>query len=131
MRTATLLVCLFATVLASAQPRPPHPEPRVIVDALSVRGPHERPAIERAARFGWGKIVGCYNALGRRSRGTVVIDLSVAGTGKVAGSRVKRSTFEPALARCLARAMRRVAMPKARAASTATIEIQLAPGDPS
>lgn len=115
----------------AAEARPPHPEPRVIVNALSVRGPHGRAAVERAARFGWGRIVQCYKSIDDQARGAVTVELVVTGDGRVASSRRIATTLEnKELASCLTKTMRKVAMPQARARSVAKIEIKVAPGDP-
>jgi hypothetical protein len=117
---------------AKDSPQPPHPEPRVVVNVLSVRGPHPRPDVERSARLGWGRIVSCYNSLGQRTRGMVEVELVVSGDGRVSAVRRRRSTLKsPELAQCLTNALRRLAMPKAHARSTAVTEIHVAPGDPS
>ena len=121
--------------LAKAQESPreqpaPHPEPRVIVNVISVQGSHQRPEVERAARLAWGRIVGCYNALGERTRGMVELELVVSGDGRVTAARRTRSTLKvKELACCFTRTMRRVAMPKASGRSTAITEIHVAPGD--
>jgi hypothetical protein len=121
----------FATAdEAPREPRAPHPEPRVIVNVLSVRGPHARPEVERSARLAWGKIVSCYNALGERTRGMVELELAISGNGRVTAVRRTRSTLKTGeLAGCLARTMRRVSMPKASGRSSAITEIHVAPGD--
>jgi hypothetical protein len=112
------------------EPRAPHPEPRVIVNVLSVRGPHARSEVERSARLAWGKIVSCYNALGERTRGMVTLELAISGDGRVTAARRTRSTLKSTdLALCLIRTMRRVDMPKASGRSSAITEIHVAPGD--
>jgi hypothetical protein len=104
----------------------------VIVNVLSVRGPHERSAVERSARLAWGRIVSCYNALGERRRGRVEIDLAISSDGRVTAARRTHSTLKTReLARCLSSAMRRVSMPKASGRSSALTEIHVAPGDAS
>lgn len=111
-------------------PRAPHPEPRVIVSVHSVRGPHVRKDVERAARLGWGKIVGCYKAASpKRTRGAVSMELVVTGGGKVTSARRTKSTFAGPLTRCLTRAMRAVPMPTAARKSTVGLEVQVGPGD--
>lgn len=120
-------------VVASAAwaQRPPHPEPRVIVNVTEVRGPHTAAGVQRAARFGWGRIVRCYKAIDRRAKGKVMIEAVVSGAGSVTGSRQQSSTLASAeLSACLTDCLKGLPMPKAEAASTATIEIQVAPGDP-
>jgi hypothetical protein len=121
----------FATAQeAPKEPRAPHPEPRVIVNVLSVRGPHARSEVERSARLAWGRIVGCYNALGAGTRGMVELELAISGDGRVTAARRTRSTLKSTdLAVCLARTMRRVDMPKAGGRSSAITEIHVAPGD--
>jgi hypothetical protein len=108
----------------------PHPEPRVIVSVRSVSGPHPRAEVERAARLGWGRIVRCYKASEKRPRGSVELELAVSGSGSVSSARRTKSTVgDKELARCLTKAMKGVAMPKARRRSIALVEIRVAPGD--
>jgi hypothetical protein len=136
---ALLSAALTLAPLASADPEPPtdeaparapHPEPRVIVTVSSVHGPHARDEVERAARLGWGRIVRCYKASPKRPRGSVKLELTLGAHGKVTGARRKKSTLrEPELARCLTKALKGLAMPKARRRSTANVEVQVAPGD--
>jgi hypothetical protein len=76
-------------------------------------------------------MVGCYNRHGERKRGQAVIEITVSGGGKVLDTAKRSSSFEPELTTCLRVALRRLAMPEARARSSALVEIQLAPGDPS
>ena len=110
--------------------RPPHPEPRVIVTVSSVRGPHKRSDVERAARLGWGRIVRCYKKSGNRKTGVISMELGLSGGGAVTASRARRSTFaNREISSCVAHAMRGVAMPQAARGSTAKIDIKLAPGD--
>jgi hypothetical protein len=125
--------------LADASSRPPeaeapaphHPEPRVVVNDTSVKGPHARGDVERAARLAWGRIVSCYKAIDPRAKGWIRLDLAVAGHGKVTDSRRTHSTLKNReLETCLAGAMKGLAMPKARAGSTAHTEIHVAPADP-
>lgn len=114
-----------------AEPRPYHPDPRVIVNVTSARGPHARKELERAARLAWGRIVSCYEATAGGAKGIVEFELVVAGTGKVTEARRTRSTFRnEKLEGCLSRALTGVTMPQARARSIAQAEIHLAPGDP-
>jgi hypothetical protein len=114
-----------------AKPRPPHPEPRVIVNVMSVKGPHARPEVERAARLAWGRIVSCYKAIDRQAKGTVQFELVVASAGKVTDARRTRSTLRnQKLNACLTKAWEGLTMPRARAGSIARAEIHVAPGDP-
>lgn len=112
------------------QPRLPHPEPRVIVNVLAVRGPHKPDRIQHSARFGWKRIVRCYKANGAKERAIVTLELIVSGEGNVARARsivVEQKDRE--LANCLVDVLPGLAMPKAPADSTADVEILLAPGD--
>ncbi|MDQ2642259.1 MAG: hypothetical protein M3020_00480 [Myxococcota bacterium] len=136
IRSLSLCVLLVtAARAASAQdtpPRPPHPEPRVIVSVLSLAGPHERGEVERHARLAWGKIVRCYKAIDRSARGSVTVELAVHGSGTSSGARRLGATLESReLSGCLTRILNGLKMPKARRTSFAKIEIRVAPGDPS
>jgi hypothetical protein len=113
-----------------AQPRPPHPEPRVVVNVLSVLGPHKPERVQHDARFGWKRIVRCYKANGAKERAVVTLELVLSGEGSVA--RARGIVFEPKdreLASCLVGILPGLAMPKAQADSTADVEIVLSPGD--
>ncbi len=116
---------------AVASARPPHPEPRVIVNVLSVEGPHRREAVEHSARLAWGKIVHCYKAIDRHAKGKLEFDLALSRAGRVERARLVASTLEdPRWGACLSEAYRGLSMPKADADSLAHTEIRLAPGDP-
>jgi hypothetical protein len=113
------------------KPRRHHPEPRVIVNVISVSGPHPRKEVERAARLAWGRIVSCYEGMAGKAKGVLELELVVAGAGKVTDARRTRSTFRnQKLESCLIRALKGLPMPEARARSIAHAEIHLAPGDP-
>jgi hypothetical protein len=133
MRALGLALLLLTTVVMeeAASAAEPHPEPRVIVNVLSVRGPHRQVDVERSARLAWGRIVRCYNSSDQRERGAIALELVIAGNGKVTRARRIRSTLKNReLATCLTKAMKGLAMPQARAGSTADAEIHVAPGDP-
>jgi hypothetical protein len=122
------VACVAHAFAASAGE--PHPEPRVIVNVVSVRGPHTPPAVQRAARLGWGRIVRCYKSIDPSIKGKLDLELHVSKTGSVASTRAGRSTLgNPELVRCLSETMKGLAMPEASADSNATIEIHVAPGD--
>ena len=124
-----LAVACVAQTLAAAAAEP-HPEPRVIVNVVSVRGPHTPPAVQRAARLGWGRIVRCYKSVDPSIKGKLDLELHVAKTGSVVATRARASTLgNPELVRCLSETMKGLAMPQASADSTAAIEIHVAPGD--
>jgi hypothetical protein len=110
----------------------PHPEPRVIVTVAKVRGPHDRKAVETAARKGWGGIVRCYKQTkhgAKPLRGTVQVRVEIRANGEIMGSRRQGGTLKGELARCLVRSIRKLSMPRARSGSTAEVVIKVAPGD--
>ena len=114
----------------SAEPRTtPHPEPRVIVTVAAMKGPHDRAAVQRSAREAWGPIVRCYKELGRGERGKLTVRLEISATGKTIGARRLGSTLNDDVSACVTTALRNKGMPKAGAGSSATLEVQLAPGD--
>ena len=128
--TFRLLVAAWAAQTLAAAASEPHPEPRVIVNVVSVRGPHTPPAVQRAARMGWGRIVRCYKSVDPSIKGKLELELRVSKAGSVASTRARTSTLgNPELVRCLSETMKGLAMPEASADSTAAIEIHLAPGD--
>ena len=139
MRTgAAVWVLLLGCFLARSSPanddppagRAPHPEPRVIVNVTTVKGPHSRADVERAARLSWGRIIRCYNTIDQSAKGMVGLELVVAATGKVTRATRTDSTLKNReLAACLTDVMKGVAMPKAGGRSTARAEIHVAPGD--
>lgn len=106
-----------------------HPEPRVIVTVTELKGGHQRDAVERAARETWGGIVRCYNQYGKRQRGELRLRLEIAPTGKVAGVRRVSTTLNDEVSKCLTGVLRDRAMPGGNSGSSATISIELAPGD--
>jgi hypothetical protein len=134
MRAVVIGRCvLFMVLLAATAPaRTPHPEPRVIVNVLSVNGPHDRDEVQRAARNAWGRIVSCYKSFGQRKRGSVELQLGISSQGRVTSARHTGGSLESSdLAACLVGAMKRTEMPPSRARSTAVTEFQLGPGDAS
>jgi hypothetical protein len=119
------------SAFADEAPRPPHPEPRVIVNVLSVKGPHKPDRVQHDARFGWKRIVRCYKAQSAKEKAVVKLELIVSGAGSV--TRARRVLFEKKdseLAACLAENLTGLSMPKAPADSRADVEIRLSPGDP-
>lgn len=130
-RSVLLAVLALSSIAWAEQERAPHPEPRVIVSVHSVHGPHSKPALERAARLAWGKIVRCYKNNDERVTGSVNVTVDVSRHGKVIGVRRMSSTFRSkSLSRCLAGTMKGLAMPTAARGSSAKVEIRVAPGDP-
>src|SRR5689334_18906024 len=93
-----------APARAEEAARPAHPEPRVIVSVLSLAGPHEPDAVQRHARFAWGKVVRCYKSIDRSARGSITIELAVTGSGSSSNARRLRTTLQnPELSACLTR----------------------------
>jgi predicted YcjX-like family ATPase len=110
--------------------RPPHPEPRVIVNVLSVAGPHKADRVQHDARFGWKRIVRCYKSVGAKEAAVVTLELEISSEGSVAGARsVLVEAKDRELAACLVSTLPGLAMPKASSRSKADVEIRLAPGD--
>ena len=115
----------------SAPKKAPHPEPRVIVNVVAVHGPHDRAAVERSAREGWGRFVKCYKSFDRGAKGMIGVEFAVGSQGKVIRVRRTRSSLKSTeLAACLSDTLLGLAMPRAASRSTAFGEIHVAPGDP-
>jgi hypothetical protein len=113
--------------------RLPHPEPRVIVNVLAVRGPHKPARVQHDARFGWKRIVRCYKKTnGAQGKSTLTLEFEISGEGSITGARsILVEPKDRELASCLAADLTGLAMPKAPANSTAAIEFLLSPGDRS
>lgn len=110
--------------------RLPHPEPRVIVNVVSVRGPHDPERVQREARQRWSQLVRCYKSFAGGRRVTMNFELAIAAAGKVTGVKpVEVNPKDGDLAACVAAAFSGIEMPVASADSVAEIEIRLAPGD--
>jgi hypothetical protein len=117
---------------------PGHPQPKVIIDVTGARGPHAEAEMQRALRrLFWGKVVECYG-LGaykdQKLRGKATLVLRVTGGGKITSARPRGVGLatDPAgadVVTCLANKTMQLDLPKARAASQITVEIQIAPGD--
>jgi hypothetical protein len=111
-------------------PRPPHPEPRVIVNVISVRGPHKPDRVQHDVRFGWKRIVRCYKAGGAKEHAELTLELTLSSEGSV--TNVRSIFFEAKnseLASCLVKTLPGLAAPKASADSKAEVELLLSPGD--
>jgi len=115
---------------AQEQPRAPHPEPRCIVNVLSVNGPHKPDRVQHDARYGWKRIVSCYKKQGAKEHAAVTLELVVSSEGSVASARsLLFEVKDRALTECLVERLPGLPMPKAAANSTADVEILLSPGD--
>jgi hypothetical protein len=133
LRVTALLLAILASLttftLVVPRARAFHPEPRVIVTVTHLKGGHDRDAVQRSARESWGGIVACYKRQGKRQRGTLELRLEISAAGKVIGARRLGSTLNGDVSACLTRLLRERPMPPGRSGSTATLEIELAPGD--
>ncbi len=111
-----------------------HPLPRVRVDVVAVRGPHAPRAIERVARAAlWAKLIECYRPGAQRDgalRGKVTVVAKATRAGKLAAPRLASVTLrDPEVVRCFVARVAGLDVPPARAASTVTLSLQIAPGD--
>jgi hypothetical protein len=134
LRTSTIITLvsaalLTASSLCSAPAAAYHPEPRVIVLVTELKGGHERDAVQRAARETWGNIVSCYKRHGKREKGTLALRLEIKADGSVIGAKRLKSTLNDAVSTCLSGTLRGHPMPSGKSGSSATISIELAPGD--
>lgn len=120
-----LTTAMLVATLAQAD----HPEPRVIVTVTDLKGGHDRAAIQHSARESWGGIVACYKRHGKRQRGTLELRLEISAAGKVIGARRLGSTLNDDVSACLTGVLSQRPMPESRSGSTATLEVELAPGD--
>lgn len=123
--TAIVLAVTLWTTAALAY----HPEPRVIVTVSALKGGHALAAVQHAARESWGGIVRCYKRHGKRQRGSLELCLEISAAGKVVGTRRLGSTLNDDVSACLATVLGNQPMPAGRSGSTATVEVELAPGD--
>jgi hypothetical protein len=129
-RISLSLVAVLAGFAPLLRAKPAHPEPRVIVNVISVEGPHPRAEVERSLRLGWGRIVRCYESRGGRSKGKLDLKLGLSSHGQVKTASVTGSTLNNAeLTTCLIAVVQGLSVPRADADSKAISEIRLAPGD--
>jgi hypothetical protein len=111
-----------------------HPDPRVIVDVTSSKGPHAAADIQRLFRRNfWIEVIECYRLAAykdRNLRGKTTIRIWVGAKGKITKSSLGDTTFkERDVPECLVQKARSIELTKARAVSTATIAVQVGPGD--
>jgi hypothetical protein len=118
-------------------PLPPvvgHPLPKVIVDVTRVAGPHSKAEVQRDLRkMFWGKVVECYS-LGayknQKLRGKTKLAFKLTRAGKVTAPRAQGSTLNDSnVLSCLTEKTRLLLLPKSRAPSQVTVEVQVGPGD--
>jgi hypothetical protein len=124
-----LVTTLTMLLLVAPPARAYHPEPRVIVTVTDLRGGHDRDAVQRSARETWGGIVACYKRHGKRQRGILELRLEISAAGKVLGARRLGTTLNDDVSACVTGVLRQRPMPESRSGSTATLEVELAPGD--
>lgn len=111
-----------------------HPLPRVIVEVVSVKGPHAAAAIQRIARASlWGRIIECYRPGAQKDqslKGKTTIRFQVSKAGKPSRAKATASTLpDKDVAACLARQANTLELARAKAGSTVTATIQVYPGD--
>ena len=94
-----------------------------------LKGAHDRDAVQRSARESWGGIVRCYKQHAGRKSGTVTLRVEISKVGKVVGMRRLSTTLNDAVSTCVSGVIRDRAMPSAASGSTATVQLELAPGD--
>lgn len=111
-----------------------HPTPRVVIDVLEVKGPHDRAKVQGLLRRNhWIRVIGCYRLGAYKNqalRGDTRVTFTIGKTGGVRAPRVRSSTLgDEAVAACLAEELGRLSLPSAPRSSTVTVEIHVAPGD--
>jgi len=121
-------------LVAEPPPVPGHPMPKVIVDVTRVVGPHKAAAVQREMRkMFWIKVVRCYG-LGayknQKLRGKATLAFKVSAKGRISAPRAVSASLEDKdVVACLARETTSIDLPKARAGSRVTIDVQVGPGD--
>ena len=111
-----------------------HPLPRVIVEIVKVKGPHNAASIQRIARRTlWGRSIECYRLGAHKDqtlKGKTTIRFKVSRKGKTSGAAAAGSTLpDKDVVRCLAREVNALDLDKAKAGSSVTATIQVYPGD--
>ena len=124
----------LGALAAPLPPVPGHAPPKVILDVTHVAGPHSVADLQRVLRRSfWSKVVECFS-LGaykdQKLRGTATLVLHVAPGGQVRGARVTGTTFQDHdVPTCLAERAHKVELPRAKARSVVTVELQIGHGD--
>jgi hypothetical protein len=124
----------WSEMAPATAPEQSHPEPRVIVDVLKVRGPHARADIQREARQQlWGQIIRCYRpgqAKKPKLRGDATFSLRAGADGSVSNVRTIGATLaDEDVVDCWASLLRDLPLPTASGASDVVMQIYAAPGD--
>jgi hypothetical protein len=121
-------------LLAEPPPVPGHPAPKVILDVTRSKGPLSAAEAQRVlrARF-WIKAVECFSLGAYKDqllRGTARLAVTVAASGRVDAASVATTSFADAEVNgCLADRMRGMTLPKSRAGTRFTVELQIGHGD--
>jgi outer membrane biosynthesis protein TonB len=120
--------------LVSALPPEGHPFPRVIVDVVKVKGPHEAASIQKIARGSlWGRIINCYRLGAYKDqslKGKTTVRFQVSRAGKASRAAVASSTLpDKEVASCLAGEFNALQFERAKAGSSVTATIEVSPGD--
>jgi hypothetical protein len=124
----------MGTLAAPVPPVPGHPAPKVILDVPRVRGPLAAAEAQRILRRSfWIKVVECFGLGAYKDqslRGTASLVLGVSAAGKVSTARITHTSFtDEDVPRCLAERIHAIALPRARAGSAVTVELQIGHGD--
>jgi hypothetical protein len=124
----------MGTLVAELPPVPGHPAPKVIIDVAKGGGGLSSAEIQRVLRRNfWIKVVECYGLAAYKEpklRGTASLTIAIAPSGAIGSARVKQTSFnEPEVPRCLAERVKGIALPKAKKRSSASVDIQIGPGD--
>lgn len=122
---------------ALASPAPPvdgHPLPKVIVDVARVAGPHNAADLQRVLRkMFWIKVIECYGLGAYKDqalRGKTTVSFRVSRGGAVSAAKMRDTKLADAdVAQCLADKVRTIDLPRAKGASSVTMEVQVGPGD--
>ncbi|APR83384.1 Hypothetical protein A7982_08733 [Minicystis rosea] len=119
---------------APLPPVPGHPAPKVIIDVTRASGGLKAADAQRALRKGlWIKVVECFSLAAykdQKLRGMATLTATVAASGKVTGARATQHTFpDDEVPRCLSNQIRAFSLPKSKARSSMTLQIQVGHGD--
>jgi hypothetical protein len=111
-----------------------HPNPRVIVDIASLRGPHsKKKVLRRARRWHWTQAVNCYRIgyhLDHELRGWTSVTVRLRANGSVRSSKLGRTELaNKEVAQCLADKLATIRFAGARAGSRVVFRVRLGPGD--
>jgi hypothetical protein len=124
----------MGALAAELPPVPGHPAPKVIIDVTHAGGPLTAAEMQRLlrAKF-WIKVVECYGIAAWKDpklRGTTSLTIAVSSTGAITAARALKTTLAAdEVAKCYAQKLRNVTLPKAKKRTSASVEIQVGPGD--